>query len=189
MITSLIATLAIGAMAPADLSCPVMGSAVPANAKGVDYGGVRYLMCCAGCDGTFAKNPTKYTKAAEGKTIGYSLFDPVSGIRVDSKKAKGTMDFGGVRYYFASEDDLAAFKADSKKYTKAPEKEVLYCAVMGHAIEDYATAGAYVDIKGIRYYTCCGDCQAEMKKAPDGFTSKVKDKVAAPKVRTYKQEG
>lgn len=189
MITSLIATLAIGVIAPADLSCPVMGSAVPANAKGVDFGGARYLMCCAGCDGTFAKNPGKYTKAAEGKTIATFLFDPVAGTRLDMKRAVGPVDAKGMRYYFANDDSMKAFKADSAKYTKAPEKEALYCPVMKHDIENYDTAGAFLDYKGVRYYSCCGDCLAAMKKSPEGYAEGVKDKVSAPKARTYKEKG
>jgi YHS domain-containing protein len=187
MITTLIATIAMGYVAPADaLNCPVMGSPVPANAKGVDYAGVRYLMCCAGCDTTFAKDTAKYTKAKEGKTIGQSLFDPVSAVRVDVKKAKGPMDYKGIRYYFSSDDNAAAFKADMAKFTKAPEKEVLYCPVMKHGIENYDTAGSYTDFEGVRYYLCCGDCQAQMKKDPASFAKGVADKVAKPSVRTYK---
>lgn len=189
MITSLIASLVVIAAAPADaLSCPVMGEAVPAGAKGVDFAGVRYLMCCAGCDTTFAKDTAKYTKAKEGKTIGMSLFDPVSGTRVDAKKAKGPLDYKGVRYYFASDANAATFKGDSAKYGKAPEKEVLYCPVMKHGIENYDTAGSYMDYENVRYYLCCGDCLAAMKKDPAGFAKGVSDKVAKPSVRKYKDK-
>jgi YHS domain-containing protein len=171
-----------------DLSCPVMGSAVPANAKGIDYAGVRYYICCGGCDTTFAKDPVKYSKAAEGKTIGMSLFDPVSGERVEAKKGKGPLDVKGVRYYFTSDEDMATFKADTDKYTKMPKKEVVFCPVMNHEVENYAMAGGYVDYEGVRYYVCCGDCLATMKKEPAKYAPGVSAKISDPKVRTYKED-
>lgn len=189
MITTLIAAISMSFVAPADaLACPVMGSPVPAKAVGVDLAGVRYLMCCAGCDATFAKDTAKYTKAKEGMTIGMSLFDPVNGTRIDMKKAKGPMDYKGTRYYFASDENLAAFKAESAKFAKNPEKEVMYCPVMKHDIENYDTAGSYVDYENVRYYLCCSDCQAQMKKDPAGFAKGVTDKVAKPSVRKYKDQ-
>jgi len=186
MITTLIASMTIGIAPVADLSCPVMGSPVPANAKGLDYAGTRYLMCCAGCDTTFAKDAGKYSKAKEGKTIGVFLFDPVSGMRVDSKKGKGPIDYKGVRYYFSNDANLATFKGDSAKFATAPEKEVLYCSVMKHGIENYDTAGAYGDYEGVRYYFCCGDCLAAMKKDAAGVAKGVANKVTKPIARTYK---
>lgn len=42
-------------------TCPVMGS--PVNGQDfVEYKGKRYGLCCAGCKGTFLKDPEKYIK-------------------------------------------------------------------------------------------------------------------------------
>ncbi len=49
------------------LYCPVGKEAVPSYAKAsgyVDHAGVRYYMCCAGCEGKFSKEPKKYAMAA-----------------------------------------------------------------------------------------------------------------------------
>ncbi len=168
MITLAIASLIL-AQGSAAVVCPMTGGASPETGKAVDYNGVRYTMCCGGCDGPFKKDPQKSLKneALKGKLVGISLFDPVSGARITEKAAKGvSSDFNGIRYYFASTDDKAKFDAEPKAFTKAPEKEALYCAVMGHELKDYATAGGYVDLANVRYYTCCAGCNTALKKNP-----------------------
>lgn len=44
--------------------CPVMGSEinVAKTPDYTDFEGVRYYFCCAGCSGTFAKDPAKYAQ-------------------------------------------------------------------------------------------------------------------------------
>lgn len=163
------------------------GAAEPGHA--VDYRGVRYNMCCGGCDGQFAKNPGKFLESPKvaGKLLGASLFDPVTGLRIAAKNAKAATDYDGTRYYFASKDSVDTFKADPKKYATYPEMEALYCPVMKHSVESYSEAGGYVDHEGVRYFVCCGDCMAALKKTPEKFVMGVKDKVKAPKAVAAKE--
>ncbi len=180
MITLAIASLIL-AQGSAAVVCPMTGGASPEMGKAVDYNGVRYTMCCGGCDAPFKKDPAKSLKseALKGKLVGISLFDPISGARITEKAAKGGFsDFDGVRFYFASTDSKSKFDAAPKTFAKAPEKEALYCVVMGHDLKDYATAGGYVDIETVRYYTCCADCNAALKKNPS-LAAKAKSAVKA----------
>jgi YHS domain-containing protein len=185
MIITAIATMLLGqgavAAAPV-LACPIMGSNSPATGKAIDYNGVRYVMCCGGCPEPFKKDPTTALKneKLKGKLVGVSLFDPVSGARIEAKNAKSFADYNGIRYYFANDDEKKAFDAEPKKFTAAPKKEALYCAVMGHDLKDYATAGGYVDVEETRYYVCCADCLAAMKKDAPALVAKAKSAVKAP---------
>ena len=173
----------------APVFCPVTGEEVSMSAGTIDYAGVRYETCCAGCPEEFKKNPAKALKSAalKGKTVGVFLFDPISNARITGQTSKASSDYKGVRYLFTSTEEKATFDATPAKFLKAPTKEVLFCAVAGHAIKNYASAGGYQDINGTRYYTCCADCLAKLKadhklatKAPE---SKVKNPMAmdAPK--------
>ena len=185
----LIATLATIVMAQSPLSCAVMGSPISGKGSGsIDYNGARYTMCCAGCDAGFKATPDKFLKqsAEKKKTVGIFLYDPTTGIKLDAKNAKGTSDFGGLRYYFASEESKKSFDADPKKFAAQPKKEALWCPVMNHALADYTKAGAYVDQGDTRYYLCCAGCMGKMKDKPAEFAAKVADKVAAPKAIVVK---
>ncbi|MDE2126954.1 MAG: YHS domain-containing protein [Armatimonadetes bacterium] len=165
-------------------SCSVLGTAIPsvtAKSLHVDYMGVRYYMCCGGCPSQFSANPTKYIKAA-AKTrnvIGASLFDPVTTARVLPDKAVAHADYGNVRYFFASKDDLATFNKDPKKYTVTPKSEVLYCAVMNQKIASSDKASNYSDLKGVRYYFCCTSCKAPFDKNPSQYTDGLDARIKA----------
>ncbi len=187
MLLVTLATLVVGQTAA--LSCPVMGSAIHgAGTNAYDYNGARFTMCCGGCDDQFKATPAKFLKqAAEKKlTVGVFLYDPTTGIKVEPKKAKGSSDFGGLRYYFANAKAKKAFDAEPKKFASMPAKEALWCAVMNHSIADYNSAGAYVDNGDTRYYLCCNGCMAKMKENQDALTAKIADKVKAPKVYAVK---
>lgn len=176
MITTLVA---LALMPAADLDCAVMGSPVKETTKvALDYAGVRYPFCCGGCDSSFAGNPAKFSVAAKGKTIGFFLFDAVSGARLnfsDEVKEFGPIDFKGTRYYFASQANADAFKADSKKYATVPTKEVLRCPKSKEDIENPADAAGYVDVAGVRYYICCEHCLPDVHSKPNEFIGNVKD--------------
>lgn len=185
----LIATIASIVMAQAPLSCAVMGSPVKGKGSGsYDYNGARYTMCCAGCNGTFEKTPEKFVKQATEKkwTVGASLYDPTTGVKVQANEAKGSSDFGGLRYYFASAEAKKTFDANPKKFAVQPKKEALWCPVMNHAIPSYKEAGAYVDKGDTRYYLCCSGCLGKMNEKPAEYMAKVADKVSAPKVFAIK---
>ncbi|MGY2499050.1 YHS domain-containing protein, partial [Klebsiella pneumoniae] len=73
------------------LVCAVMpDNSVNNKAAGMEYAGAKYTFCCGMCPGAFKKDPAKYVKtAAESDTVvGTSLFDAVTGARIDLKKAK-----------------------------------------------------------------------------------------------------
>ncbi len=166
---------------PSALVCPMTAEEVSASSASVDFAGTRYQMCCGGCPDEFKKDPTAALKSdkLKGKTVGTFLFDPISNARIEAKAAKGgSVDYKGTRYLFATAEEKATFTAAPAKFVKNPEKEVLYCTVVGHAIKNYASAGGYVDIKGTRYYTCCKDCLGKLKA-----DNTIADKTPADKVK------
>ena len=183
IITAIMAAVAIGFTAPADtLNCPVMGS--PANPKmALEYAGMRVEFCCKGCDTTFAKEPGKFMTASAKKdgAAGDFLFDPVTGKRIDTKEAKFKAVHKGVRYSFESEANLAAFNADPAKFTTAPEKDSLTCAVTGETVSAYSEAAGYVDFNGTRYYVCCAGCLPALAKDTKTIVAAGKAKAGAPK--------
>jgi YHS domain-containing protein len=168
----------------ASVTCPVTGSAVSADSPNhIDYNGVRSTTCCGSCPAAFKSAPAKAlaSKNLEGKLVGISLFDPVSGARISEKDAKGGFsDYKGTRFYFASADEKTSFDASPKKFGTAPTKEALFCPVFSAPIKDYASAGGYVDVAGTRYYVCCGSCLAKMKADAATYTVKATDKVKDP---------
>lgn len=153
-------------------TCPVQGAKidkVTADTQHADYKGVRYYFCCGDCPAAFKKDPAKYTKDSKGKVIGMSLFDPVTTKRINPDDAADHSDVHGVRYFFASADDKKTFDKDSKKYTTAPKKEVLFCPVNNQPVASYASASDYSDVKGTRYYFCCAGCKPAFDKDPDKY--------------------
>ena len=162
--------IAITTLAPAkvDLNtvCPVMKEPVPAKAKAVEYAGGRYAFCCAGCDVTFSKDPEKFVNGAKSDTspIGLFLFDPVTGQRILADEAKGASVFQGMRYLFATQENLTKFEAEPAKYAARPERESLTCPVEGEKIGSHSAAAGYVDYEGVRYYVCCSNCFPTLEK-------------------------
>lgn len=164
------------------IKCAVMGSPTKATSAAIEYAGAKFPICCGGCLTPLMKEPVKYLKAAaeDGNTIASFMFCPVSGEKIDIDKAKETVDYKGVRYAFCCGDCKVAFDKEPAKYTKAPAKESMVCANSGEKIASYSAAGGFVDHDGVRYYTCCPDCLAAMKKDPAGVIAKGKAKVAEP---------
>lgn len=187
VLTTLLATMAFSAPsiteAQADLVCIMMGSPTNAKSRALEYAGSRFAFCCGGCDSSFAKDPVKASKeaASKGWTFAEGLFDPVSGVRVDSSKAQFKTDAAGTRYSFESKANLEAFIKDMKKYTSAPAKDSLTCPVTGEKLEAYSQSAGYVDYKGARYYACCAGCLPAMKKDIKAVLAKGKSVAAAPK--------
>lgn len=185
-IATVIASLSLGVAHFDDkpIKCAVMGSATNAKSMSLEYEGAKYPMCCGGCPAAFTKDPGQYIeKAAKSDTtIGVFMFDPVSGVKLDWEKTTVSTDVKGMRYGFANEGELKTFKAESDKFIKTPKKESLTCANSGEKIDAYSAAGGYMDYKGVRYYFCCPDCLAAMKKDPEAVVAKGKAVVAEPKV-------
>jgi len=186
MITTAIAALSLAIIqhqGTTPIQCAVQNEAASPGVAKVDFNGVRYSFCCGGCPEAFASSPAKYVKSAidNKKTIGESLFDPVTGAKLDPKKKYDlTQDYLGTRYYFTSADNAKAFAAKPDAFGKAPEKSALYCPVAGKEMKSYTEAGAYSDYKGVRYFFCCTSCQAGFKKDADKYADAMKTKVGAP---------
>ena len=127
-------------------------------------------------------DPAKALKneSLKGKTVGTSLFDPISGKKIIEKDAKGWSDYEGVRYLFASPENKAAFDAEPKKHGAQPKMEALKCAVLGKTVT-YASADGFADYNGVRYYTCCGGCTPMLRADPTKFVSSVSGAVQKPK--------
>jgi YHS domain-containing protein len=190
MLTLAIGALVLGApQAPPQaivgpVHCPVMGSPVAKVSEAIDYNGARFEFCCPGCADPFAKTPAKFLTAesTKGKTVGVFLFDPVSGARLAPKDAKGgSSDFGGIRFHFATADNKKTFDAAPKRYGTMPQKEALYCPVMGHALSGgYDKTGGYADHDGVRYYVCCPNCLPKLRSAPGDHAGKASGAVKVP---------
>jgi len=186
MIITALASLAIALtpmQAPAPITCAMLGSPAVPNGPAVDYKGVRYPFCCAMCQGGFSNNPDKAIKADRNKdkTIGVSLFDPVSMSRITDKQAKSWTDYHGVRYLFASNDEKSTFIVHTCEFLAHPAKEALYCPVEKEKIAGYDAAGSYRDYEGVRYYFCCGSCPAEFDKKPADYVKVASAYVMTPK--------
>lgn len=164
-------TMGMTAIEEKPLVCPIMGSEVSKDSPAVEYAGSKVAFCCGGCPDKFSKDPKASFKsnAKDGKLIGTFLFDPVSGKRIEAKKAKGSSDFMATRYYFESAENKATFDKNSKKYATVPKKESLTCAVGGDTMKNYSHSFGYVDHKDVRYYICCGMCLPKMQKDPAKF--------------------
>lgn len=155
-------------------ACPVLGSAIASvskETKFTDVKGVRYYFCCDSCKPQFEKSPDKFLKDSKNKekVIGAALFDPVTTQRIDADKAVAHSDVNGVRYFFGKADDKKAFDKEPKRFTAVPKKEVLFCPVSNERIGSAAQASDYSEVKGTRYYFCCGGCKPQFDKNPDKY--------------------
>lgn len=182
--------MTLAAVQAQPISCPVMGNAVAINGPATEFNGVRYQFCCPVCQGAFEKDPAKAINADrnKGKTLGTSLFDPISGGRITKKDSKAWEDYKGVRYFFASEDEKTQFDGDRDKFTTAPAKEAMFCPVEKSDIASPAEALAIKDYNGVRYYLCCGGCPAEFAKEPAKYAPNAASHVKAAKVWTVSQK-
>ncbi len=183
MITLVLSTLILGA-APKPLNCSMMGSPVNAKIAPADYNGVRFGFCCGGCDTKFEADPKAAMANAvkKGWTIGESLFDVTTGLRVGPAAKGGSMDYKGVRYFFQQASGMKAFKANPAKYAAMPTKDSLTCPVSHEKIGGYASAASFMDIAGARYYICCGGCVDPMKSKGATLVKAIADSVGEPKV-------
>lgn len=172
------------------LVCPMMLEEVGKDAKMMDYIGVRYAICCDTCETKFRKDPFKIlsNKKIEPYLVGISLFDPVSGARLDQEDSKAFSDYKSIRYYFSTADEKKAFDTKPDTYTAAPKKEVLWCPVMGHDLPSADRSGGYVTVGDTRYYVCCADCLVKMKEKPDALAAGAKDHAKDPVVVLVKAE-
>ena len=170
------------------MHCVVLGETYSKPAETIDYKGIRYGTCCGGCAAGFIAKPDQVLAEDVKKDIlvGTSLFDPVSGVRIEAKPDTANSVYKGVKYYFATADEKTTFDATPAKFAAAPTKEVLHCPVQNDAIADYASAGGYADVDGVRYYVCCASCLGAMYKDAAQYTSKVANLVQTAKPEKVK---
>jgi YHS domain-containing protein len=164
--------------------CPVSGAPVPPNAPTVDAGGVRVRFCSADCKAKFKSDPVGVAEQAvkAGRTVGTSLFDPVSGHRLTASLARGGWaERDGVRYAFESASNRTAFLVSPERYD-APKSECLYCPVMKVDLANYYGTAGFVNVNDVRIYVCCDGCFGTLKRSPDAYAAVGKQRAAAPKV-------
>lgn len=157
-----------------------MGVETVTSAGRYDFGGARLGFCCLACRNAFEADPAEVIKAGieKGKAFAEFAFDPVSRMRVDA--AKSTVepaDFRGIRYFFQSEANRAAFLKYPADLTKTPPREATYCFGERTAKDGYAKALGYRDYEGVRYYLYCPGCLALAGKDPAGFAALAKEAV------------
>lgn len=186
MLATLAAAILFAPQSPY-LICAVNNNDTADDTLFVEYAGKTVFFCCEGCVPKFGEKPEEYLKkSAEGKhTVAKFIFDPTTGKKIAEKKARGSSDYMGVRYFFASADNKAKFDKDPKKFATAPKKEALYCPVMQETVASYGKADSYVDYDGVRYYMCCAGCYEPMMKDPKKYAAP--DKAHAPKVIATKK--
>src|SRR5690349_17804308 len=102
MLTTAIAAIALGFSGPPPMHCVLTLEDIKSPAVTMEYGGAIFGTCCGGCDTPFMKDPKGLiAKAAKaGKAIGTFEFDPVTGQRIDAKKATAYSDYSAIRYLF-----------------------------------------------------------------------------------------
>jgi len=166
-----IAALVMGFSGPTPLCCPATLESITGKpAVTVEYGGILLGTCCGGCEGAILKDPkpliAKAVKA--NKTVGAFEYDPISGARINGEKAPAYSDFKSIRYFFASDDEKKTFDAKPADYVGEIKSTAYFCPVMKHATES-TKAGAYADVKGVRYFFCCSSCLKAFKADPSKF--------------------
>lgn len=189
LVTTLLSLVAMSTGHASDtMHCVMTGEAYAKPAETIDYKGVRYGTCCGGCGGDFIAKPDEaLAKDAKANVlVGVSLFDPVSGARIEEKAAAANATYKGVKYYFATTDEKATFEAHAAKFATAPTKEVMHCPVQDKAVASYAAAAGYVDVEGVRYYLCCAGCLGAMHKDAAQYIGKVASMIQPAKPESIK---
>ena len=119
---------------------PVCGMSIDPNAatEHVDYMGVRYYFCSAGCRSTFEMDPSRHVaRIAEVQHVAHSshsagaaptpggemqreqpAIDPVCGMSVDRQHAEQRSVQKGETYYFCSAGCKETFDRDPTRYVK-----------------------------------------------------------------------
>lgn len=103
--------------------------------------------------------------------------DPVCGMQVDPRTARGQAEHRGKTYYFCNSNCEKRFREAPAQYTalenqtfkilSAPAKSALD-PVCGMSV-DPTNAAASVDFQGQKYYFCCRSCADRFASAPERF--------------------
>jgi YHS domain-containing protein len=190
MLTTALAALVLGFTGPqTPMHCvTTLEDITGAPANTYTYAGAVFGTCCGGCGAPFQKDPAAaIAKASKAdKAIGAFMYDPVSGLRIDGKKAAASSDYKAIRYFFASEDEKKKFDAKPAMYVSDVKSEAYFCPITKHATAS-DKAGGFVDYKGTRYFTCCGDCVAELRKDPSKYVGNAASSVKTLSVVEVKE--
>jgi len=120
--------------------------------------------------------------------------DPVCGMKVDPRSAAGSVEHGGMKYYFCSKHCVERFTADPSKYvTKSAPASAPAAApeqptdpVCGMKVDPSSAAGTY-EHAGTKHYFCSKHCLEQFKADPGKYLDKsaAPAPVAAPKHAQY----
>ncbi len=116
--------------------CPVTGDmfTITESTPVIQYKGVKYSMCCPGCDTEFMKDPEKYIEKMhqnkpaktdlEEDVIGKEAVCLVTGDTFTIHESTPVVEYEGKKYYFCCPGCDTEFLKDPEKYIKnEPEKE------------------------------------------------------------------
>ena len=155
------------------ITCPVMGDEVDGKTF-IDFKGQNIAFCCDECPKKFSVTPAKYL-AKLGKASTQQVHCPVTGQAIDPKIST---DYQGKPVYFNSQEALAKFKADLRKYAEKllPEQGLLargptadedlvvcpICAEGGSGVHARKQVKTVV-LNGKVYSTCSKGCEEKLK--------------------------
>ncbi len=171
-----VASLALGLSGPLPpLYCPATLEKITGKPFiTVEYGGILFGTCCVGCGNPLLRDPKPLLAEAikEKFTVGSFIYDPVSGLRIDEKKAPEYADYASIRYFFSSKDEKKAFLAHPEGYVAAIQSEAYFCPVTKHPTT-WSDAAAFADFNGVRYFLANADSLAQFKADPAKFVASV----------------
>ena len=101
-------------LAKARAECPVRGlKTKPSKSNRLIVNGGLLYFCCTSCPSEFLKNPGDYAPPIK---------DPVTGEKFSLTADGPHLKIGNAHWYFATDENLAKFKADPAKYSKGAPK-------------------------------------------------------------------
>lgn len=167
-----IAALALGFTGPMPpLYCPATLEKITGEpALTVEYGGIVFGTCCAGCGNPILKNTQNLLDGAikSKRTVGTFEYDPISGLKITVEKANAFSDYRSIRYLFSSKEEKKTFDASPSKYVSDVKSEAYFDPVMNQG-DDSASASTFSDYNGVRYFLCSTDSLKQFRANPAKF--------------------
>jgi len=162
----------MGFSGPPPIYCPSTLEKIDKPALLVDYGGILFETCCAGCGNKVLTKPGELLAEAikVKKTVGQFEYDPVTGLKIDKDKAPVFTDYKSVRYFFNSAGEKKTFLASPTTFVASVTSVAYFCPV-NKVANDAKSAGSFADYKGTRYFFCCGNCLKAFKADPDKYVA------------------
>ncbi|MHC4444994.1 MAG: heavy metal-binding domain-containing protein [Planctomycetota bacterium] len=158
--------------------CPIMGGVVNPKVFS-EHKGQRIYYCCPGCDRKFKADPDKYLKKMPEFST-EQVHCPITGKSIDPRYS---MELGGKKVYFCSEECGPKFKANLKKHMNTLRPEAGLLAHGATAQDDLLICPVcipkggihkrseveMIDHKGFRYGMCGSSCTNAFKTDPDKY--------------------